>query len=82
MIYKDLECLREKIDVCKNHPENSSPTKVGGPIPSGFSMSTISSFENIENKHDVHRGKDWMNKFCESSRKRALETISLKKWSY
>ena len=44
MIYKDLECLREKIDVCKNHPENSSPTKVDGHIPSGFSMSTRSSF--------------------------------------
>ena len=29
-------------------------------------MSTISSFKNIENKHDVYRGKNCMKKFCES----------------
>ena len=25
--------------------------------PSGFSMSAISSFKSIENKHDVYRGR-------------------------
>ena len=34
---------------CKNNPENSSTTKVGKHIPSGFSMSTISSFKSSEN---------------------------------
>ena len=29
-------------------------------------MSTILSFKDIENKHDVCRGKDWIKKFCES----------------
>ena len=43
----------EKIDGCKSNPENSSTTKVSEHVPSGFSMSTISSFKNIENKHDV-----------------------------
>ena len=38
---------------CKNKPENSSTTKVSKHIPSGFSMSTISSFRSIESKHDV-----------------------------
>ena len=52
-IFADLECLLEKIDGSKNNPENSSTTKVGKHIPSSFSMSTISSFKNIENKHDV-----------------------------
>ena len=28
-------------------------TKVGKHIPSGFSMSTILSFKDIENKHDL-----------------------------
>ena len=28
-------------------------------------MSTISSFRNIENKHDIYRGKYFMKKFCE-----------------
>ena len=59
-----LEYMIEKIDGCKNNPENSSTTKVSEHIPPGFSMSTISSFTNIENKHDVYRGKDCMKKFC------------------
>ena len=29
IIYADLESLIEKIDGCKNNPENSSTTKVG-----------------------------------------------------
>ena len=41
-------------------------TKVRKHIPSGFSMSTISSFRSTENKHDVYRGKDFMKKFYES----------------
>ena len=55
MIYAYLERLIEKIDGYKSNPENSSPTKVNEDITSGFSMSTISSFKNIENKHDVFR---------------------------
>ena len=57
IIYADLECIIEKIDGCKNNPENSSTTKVSEHIPSGFSMSTISSFRSIENKHDVYKVK-------------------------
>ena len=38
IIYVDLECLIEKIDGCKNNPQNSS----------GFTISTI-SFKSIEN---------------------------------
>ena len=60
IIYAHLECLIEKIDGCKNNPENSSATKLGEHIPSGFSMSTISSFRSIGNKHDVYRGRDCM----------------------
>ena len=50
IIYADLECIIEKIDRCKNNPEISSTTKVSKHDPSGFSMSTISSFRGIENK--------------------------------
>ena len=35
-VYADLGCLIEKIDGCKNNPENSFTTKVGKHIPSGF----------------------------------------------
>ena len=55
IIHADLECLIEKIDGFKNNPDNSSTTKVAKHIPSSFSMSTISSFKSIENKHDVYR---------------------------
>ena len=69
----------EKIDECKNNPENSSTTKVSEYIPSGFSISTISPFRSIENKHDVYRGKDCMKKFCEYLRENAMKTINFKK---
>ena len=68
IIYADLECIIEKIDECKNDPQSLSTTKLSEHIPSGFSMSTISSFRSIENKHDVYRVKDCLKKFCESLR--------------
>ena len=79
IIYAGLECIIEKIDGCKNNPENSSTTKLSKHIPSGFSMSTISSFRNIENKHDVHRGQGCMKKFCKSLREHPRKIISFKK---
>ena len=42
-------------------------------------LSTISSFKNIENKHDMYRGKDCMKKFCESLRDHAIKIINIKK---
>ena len=54
IIYTDLECLIKKTGGCKNNPENSFTTKVGHYIPSGFSLSTISSCKGIENKHDIY----------------------------
>ena len=42
----------------KNIPKNVSTTKVGEHIPSGFSMSTISSFKSIESEHDLYCRKD------------------------
>ena len=50
IIYADLECIIKKTDGCKNNPENSSTAKVSKHIPSGSSMSTISSFRSIEYK--------------------------------
>ena len=79
IIYADLECLTEKIDGCKNNPENSSTTKIGEHIPSVFLMPTISSFKTTENKHDVYRGKYCVKKFCESLRLHEMEIINFKK---
>ena len=53
VIYADLEYLIDKIDGGKNNPDNSFTIKVGKHIWSGFSMSIISLFKDIENKHYV-----------------------------
>ena len=82
LTYANLKCLIEIIDRCKNNPKNSSTTKVGENFPSGFSMSTISSFKSIKNKHDVCRDKNCVKKSCESLREHAMKIILEKKWSY
>ena len=61
IIYADLERLIENINGCKNNPEKSSTTKLDGHVPSGLSMSTISSFKSIENRNVVCRGIDLAN---------------------
>ena len=63
----------------QNNPEDSSTAKISENIPSGFSMSTISSFRSIENKHDIYRGKNCMKKFCEFLREHAMKMINFKK---
>ena len=84
IIYADLECIVENIDGCRNDPENSSTTKVRKHIPSGFSISTISSFRSIENRCNMYRGKDCMKKFFEFLREHTMKIINLvkKKWDY
>ena len=57
IIFAEFESLIEKIDGCKCNPERPSTTKVGEHVPYCFSMSIIISFKDIENKHDVCRGK-------------------------
>ena len=42
-------------------------------------MFAISPFKSIENKHDVHKDKDCMKKFCESLREHKMKIINLKK---
>ena len=79
VIYVDLKCSIEKIDGCKNNAENSSTTKLGKHIPSGFSMPTISSFKSIKNKHYVWRGKDCIKKFGESLTEHAMGVCNLKR---
>ena len=78
LIYADLECIIKKIDGCKNNPQNASTTKVSEHIPSGFSMSRVSLFRSIENKHHVCRGKDCMKKLCEFLREHAIKIINFK----
>ena len=79
IIYTDLECIIEKIHGYKSNPENLSTTKVSKHIPSGFQMSTISSFRGIKNKHDVYTGKDYLKKFSEFLGEHTMKIINFKK---
>ena len=79
IIYADLECIIQEVDVCKNNPEDLFTTKLSEHIPSGFWMSTLSSFRSIENIHDAYRGKDCMKKFCEFLREHVMKIINFKK---
>ena len=60
-------------------PENSCATSVSKHIPSSFSMFMICSLRSIENKHDVNRDKDCMNKFSESLRQHRMKIKLLTK---
>ena len=79
LIYANIESLIRKIDGCANNPEDSSTTKIGEHIPCGYSMSTIWTFDHIENKHSLYLGKDCMKKFCESLREHAKNIIDFEK---
>ena len=41
-------------------------------------MSTISSFQSIENKRDIYKGKNYMKNFCESLREHTLKKNNAK----
>ena len=82
IIYADLEYIIEKTDGCKYNPENLSTTKARNHIPSGISMSAISSFRSIENKHYIYRGKDNIGKFYEFLSEYAINISHLKNLVY
>ena len=62
IIFAGLEFLIEKIHGSKHILQSSFKAKVSEHIPSGFSVSTMSSFKSIENKHDVYRDKNCKKK--------------------
>ena len=75
----DLESLIKKIDNCKNNPEKSSATKIGEPVPCGYSMSTIWAFDSTKYKHTLYRAEDCMKKFCISHTEHAADVINFEK---
>ena len=52
---------------------------------SGYCVSTILAFDNIENKHSLYRGEDCMKNCCISLREHAINVINFEKnemWSF
>ena len=78
LIYVDLESLFKRIDGCKSNSGKSSSTKLCEHIPFSYSVSTIWTFEGIEKKEDVYRGKECI-KNCESLRDPALKITKFQK---
>ena len=71
IIYADIESLIKKVDGCASNLECSSTTDIAEHIPCGYSMSTIWAFNNLENRHTLYHGEEYMKKFCESFREHA-----------
>ena len=63
-IYSDLECIIQKIGAPKIiFNSKLSSTKVNEHIRLGFSVSEISSFRSINNKHDIYGAQDFYKRF-------------------
>ena len=78
-IYADLESLIKKTDGCKNNSEKPSTIKVTKNSPCGYSIYLIWTFHGIENKHNVHWGKQCIKKFSESLKEHAMKKINFEK---
>ena len=79
IISVDIESLIRKTDECANNQEKSSTMKIGNHIPCKYSMSAISVFDHIVNKHTLDSGKDCIKKFCNSLREHAKTIIDFEK---
>ena len=79
IIYADLECLLEKMNICHNNPEKSSTTKINKHTPSGYLLFTHCSFDRTKNKLDYYRGKNCMKSFCLDLRENATKIINYEK---
>ena len=72
IIYADLECLLIKQQSCQNNPNESYTEKKTMHELSGYALSLISSLDSKENKHNLHRGEDCMEKFCKDLKNQAM----------
>ena len=79
VIYADLECLLEKISTCINNPNESSTTKIDKHVPSGYSIFTHCSFDELKNKLNYYRKDDCMNKFSKDLREHVTKIINYEK---
>ena len=79
IIYADLECLLEKMSTCINNPNESSTTKMNKHTPSGYSIFTSGSFNELKNKLNYYRGKDCMKKFCKDLKEHVTRIINYEK---
>ena len=70
IITDDLEYILSKEHSCQNNRKNSYIERKAKHEPSGL----IYSFDVTKNRHNVYRGKDYIEKFFEEVKKLAIET--------
>ena len=75
-IYADLECLLIKEQSCQNNPNESYTERKTKHEPSGYSLSLISPFNSNENKPNVYRVRECIEKVCRDLKELATETIN------
>ena len=78
-IYVELECLLPKMRSCQNNPEKSYIDRKVKRKPSGYSWSSICSFDATKNKHYFYRERDCIEKFCKDFKGLAIEIINCEK---
>ena len=76
IIYVDLECLLQKINICQNNPEKSYTEKKAVHRPSGNSLVTCCSFHKSKNEQKYYRGEDCMKIFCKDLKDQAMKIIN------
>ena len=79
IFYADLECLLQKINICRNNPEKSYTEKKAVRRPSGYSLVTCCSFDKSKNERKYYRGEDCMKIFCKDLKDQAMKIINYEK---
>ena len=79
IIYVDLECLLEKIDICWNDSKNSYEEKIVKHTPSGYSLVTYFSFDKSKNEKKYYRGEGCIEILSKNLREQAMKIINYKK---
>ena len=79
IINANLQSLIKKIDEFANNVEKSSTSKLGGHIICKYLRSAIWALNNIENKHSLCCGEDFMKEFCNSITEDATNVINFEK---
>ena len=75
IVCADLECLLQKINICRNNPEKSYTEKKAMPRPSGYSLVT----SVILHERKYYRGEDCMKIFCKDLKDQAMKIINYEK---
>ena len=75
----NLERLVENISTCHNDSNKSSTVKIKEYTPSGYSLFTNCSFDNIKYWHSYYRGQDCMKILCKDLKEHAKRVIYYEK---